>query len=199
MRQYHQGLTDDLRDIPQGLQDKVLERSETPLIPEAEVKNYLRRKGNFDDQDISRFVNSAIRKIENYINQDVANTGSPVKRQIGWVFVGSWVKLPYGPHQTIVEVKKIDDFGNETILGPTEYILEGLSFKTIRFKSWIGGQLQVKYTGGHLPEEALSAIMPVTAVQYKNRGDADQSPITVDQYSGLPLEVMFNLSGIRRY
>ena len=81
------------------------------------------------------------------------------------------IDIPYGPVQSITNVKSIDESGTKTTLvAGTDYLITGNNFKNIRFFG-IDTPIEIEYVAGYtsLPSDLKVAIMKQVAMDYQFR------------------------------
>jgi uncharacterized phiE125 gp8 family phage protein len=157
---------------------------ELPLTV-AEAMSFLRIYDVQDADFLGMLLSAITDQVERYIGSDTQLK----TRQSYWERTGGYVVLPYGPHGAVTSVVSRDeDNVDTTLVAGTDYVVEGMGYKKIRFYNKTGGQILATYQSGYTncPDAIRGAILQELSFQYKNRQDPNTpSRISVN---GLTLE-----------
>lgn len=111
----------------------------------------------------------------------------------------NWIELPYSNITTNLEIKTIDEYGVETLVDPTDYVLDGLSipnrvrFINITFLSE-EGRLKFTYTTGYgndsedVPNAIRLGILQVAGYLYEHRGQCTPAQAISESGAGMSLQ-----------
>jgi uncharacterized phiE125 gp8 family phage protein len=160
----------------------VSQATSTPVLL-SDAKNFLRVYDDIDDPSIGALLVGVTQQVENYIGKDT----TPRVRMSYWARPKLEVAIPRAPITSIVSVVEVRRDGTEVTVDPSEYVVEGLERKTIRFASGLAS-VKVTYNSGYAtcPEVIKGAILQELSLQYKNRQDSSQPSRT--SVNGLSIE-----------
>jgi uncharacterized phiE125 gp8 family phage protein len=156
----------------------------------AEAKNFLRVYDDVDDTSIQSLLVGVTQQVEQYIGKDT----TPRVRLSFWSRPKQLISIPRSPVGTITNVTEVSRDGTEQVVLATEYVVEGLDLKSIRF-SHSYNALKVTYNSGYdnCPDAIKGAILQELSLQYKNRQDSAQPSRT--SVNGLSIEARHLLLG----
>jgi uncharacterized phiE125 gp8 family phage protein len=161
--------------------------SELPVTLE-EAKKYLKIDFDNEDQLIIRLIQSVTDASEKY-------TGLSFITKTLTVYGDNWTceELPYGPHQSITSVVRVNYDDTETALTPDEYSQTGLKYLTVKcgksFKistPWSErNRMKITYVAGfgdqsQVPDGIKVAILKEVAELYENRENTLVGTIVAD-------------------
>jgi uncharacterized phiE125 gp8 family phage protein len=161
--------------------------AELPVTIE-EVKEYLKFDQDIDDQIILRLISAVTHSSEKY-------TGLSFVTKTLTVLGDNWncEELPYGPHQSIESVVRVNYDNTETTLTADEYSTSGLNYLTVKcgrsFKlssPWSEiNRMKVTYVAGFgdqsmVPDGIKLAILKEVAELYENRENTLIGTIVAD-------------------
>jgi uncharacterized phiE125 gp8 family phage protein len=154
----------------------------TPVLL-SDAKNFLRVYDDIDDLSISSLLVGVTQQVESYIGKDT----TPRVRMSYWARPKLEIAIPRSPVASIVSVVEVRRDGTEATVDPSEYVVEGLDKKMIRFASGLASA-KVTYNSGYAtcPEVIKGAILQELSLQYKNRQDSSQPSRT--SVNGLSIE-----------
>jgi uncharacterized phiE125 gp8 family phage protein len=151
----------------------------------AEAMSFLRIYDTIDADYIGMLISAITDQVERYIGIDLQSK----TRQSYWQRTGGYVVLPYGPHTSVSAVVSRDEENvDTTLVSGTDYVVEGMDYKEIRFYNKTGGQIIATYVTGYTtcPDAIRGAILQELSFQYKNRQDPNTPSRT--SVNGLSLE-----------
>lgn len=111
----------------------------------------------------------------------------------------NWIELPYSNITQSLEVMTIDEYGEETIISPNDYVFDGLSipnrlrFINITFLSE-EGRLKFTYTTGYgndsenVPNAIRLGILQVAGYLYEHRGQCTPAQAISESGAGMALQ-----------
>jgi len=103
-----------------------------------------------------------------------------------------WIELPYPPLLSVESVKTIDRDGLETLIDPTEYVLDLINQPgRLRFKNgypalYSGDRLVIDYTAGYgdsphdVPYAIRHGILVAAGYMYEHRGECSAASALMD-------------------
>jgi len=162
----------------------------TEPVSLSEVKNYLKIDTSDDDDLISDIIKAARQLCEGYTRRAF------ITQTWNMIFdaVGSEVRLPRPPIQSVEKISVIDEDGNSSEVSSDIYVVETAenSKGRIRLKpgcSWPShrgfGSFIVEYKAGYgdsasdVPEGIKQGILQLIAALYENRGVVEEIPEVV--------------------
>lgn len=162
-------------------------------LAEAKAHLYIETSFTNDDTLIQGFIDQSINTIENFCNisiigklltvtYNINSNAGPYRRDPDYGFSGfqrdcypftdSWQELPYGPVKYIFTVTGINQSTIANMALNTDFFIQGVQFKDIRFGPIYSSYLVVYQTGWDTIPNALKlAILNEVAFRYENRGD----------------------------
>jgi hypothetical protein len=202
MRSYSssvEGLLSRQLDSLTGVNTSSMYPSETIIVPDTEsdftvislgdAKSILPVHDNNSDSYITTLIRGTQEQVGRYIKLDLTRR----QRTSYWYNPSNKLKLSFGIHGAVSNVKVADRFGTETTLVLNEnYYVSGNSFKEIYLTSipvsfdsvsvtyWSG------YEEGYCPDAIRLACVQELNFQYKNRQDINQGTTAI--INGLTLE-----------
>jgi hypothetical protein len=158
----------------------VTEGDRTYPVGLGEAKAMLPVNTDMHDTLIGLLIAGTTGQVERYIGRDTY----PKTRVAQYERPAEVLNLPYGPHGAVALVQVVDTEGAvTTFTAGTDYVVEGIEFKRIRFKGAGAYMVRVTYASGYgageCPEEIRAAIMQELSLQYKNRQDPNAPARTV--------------------
>jgi len=155
-----------------------------------EAKNFLRIYDTIDDTSIQSLLNGVTVQVEHYIGRDT----TPRTRTSHWSRPKMLIAIPRSPIGWVSYVVEVASDGTQTTVDPSEYVVEGLDQKSIRFNT-VRNALLVTYSSGYAvcPDVIKGAILQELSLQYKNRQDSSQPSRT--SVNGLSIEARHLLVG----
>jgi uncharacterized phiE125 gp8 family phage protein len=156
----------------------------------AEAKNFLRVYDDVDDTSIQSLLVGVTQQVEQYIGKDT----TPRVRLSFWSRPKQLIAIPRSPVGTITNITQVNRDGTEQVVDATEYVVEGLDIKSVRFNHGYNA-LKVTYNSGYVscPDAIKGAILQELSLQYKNMQDSAQPSRT--SVNGLSIEARHLLLG----
>lgn len=146
-------------------------------VPLSLAKDVLRKYDTADDTHIELLIKATTEQVERACKTDFRRK----ERLAYWLYPKPVIQLPYGPHESVTEVKAINESGEETVLVEGEdYEVDGLDTFTISTNRYYHA-LEVIYQSGYdpCPDAVKGAIIQELSFQYKNRNDPNVGTITI--------------------
>ena len=135
-----------------------------------EAKNWCKIELDITEEDdlITELIKSATALCEGYINTSLMpkTVTAELNNSLGGI------SLPYAPVTSFTSLKDEDD---TTLVETTDYILQGLDFKTIKTPcyEYLKAEYVAGYAAADLPPNFKTAILQQIVYLYENRGDID--------------------------
>ena len=150
-----------------GLDVQIKTDLTTEPVTLAEAKIYLNVDYNSWDSLIGTLISSARTKLEKYTGCTFATKTLVSTFQQ----VADNIDIPYGPIQSITNVKSIDETGTKTTLtAGKDYLITGNTFKNIRFFG-IDTPIEIEYVAGYtaLPADLKVSILKQIDMDFEYR------------------------------
>lgn len=160
-----------------GLQLKRLTAIALPVTVD-EAKSFMRVNHNDDNAYITTLIKAMTWRIEDRAEIALATQNLLAE----WSYVYDRVTLPRPPYGSVTSVTKYDENGNATVVSASEYVLEGLTQTTVKFKSILGCRVRIQYVAGYgvasdIPDDLKQYILQLVFTEYKDRGSVTQDMI----------------------
>ncbi len=144
---------------PQIVQDLAAE-----IVSPTELKNWMQIDFNEQDDEVYQVCKSARTLLEQYTGKSFGSKIMKAEIDVD----EDYVRLPYGPLQSVVSIVLHVGFGNnETLVAGTDYEVVGTRLRVLR-----EGFMTITYNVGmvELPEDLRADILRLGAWMFQNRG-----------------------------
>lgn len=160
-----------------GLQLKRLTAIALPVSLD-EAKSFMRVNHNDDNAYIDSLIKAMAWRIEDRAEISLGTQSYLAE----WSYVYDHVRLPRPPFLSVTSVLRYDENGNSYAVTPSEYVIEGLTQATIRFKTIKACRIRVEYASGYgasanIPQDLKQYILQLVFTEYKERGSVTQDMI----------------------
>lgn len=157
---------------------RVYEASATEPISLIEAKTFLRVDTTEDNDLITRLIKTATGQCELYTKKSLVTKKYKLSL---YEKAENYVKLPYGPAQSIESIKKIDEEANAELINPDNYNLDTESSRIILKTNLYEYKIEIIYTTGYgdasdVPEDIKQGLLMHIAKMYDERNGYSPIP-----------------------